>query len=1008
MTAALKQQGNNPQSAQSESRLGRIAHQLGTITQNVHHKKDLEPHALDEAAWQTYFQKGDVIEQIAKALAAKYNKSDKSKQPAQPTLTDRATIAKFLFEHYALVFGKTTQVRDLVREEHPLHKQWQVHQRIKATYKAMFDNASMKGLKGIHKRVPKDKKEMWGRIHQRANNQSVAHLVRLGKVIHYQAAEECKTVRAAWHTLQTTLDASPYWLSDGQAEIKRSEALVRVFKLAVSHAGRSLSDLTQWEGGDIFDNEDKASKGAVAQEFGERMKTIFGNDKESVFPSVWATDDALSEEARQLLEQTIQAWAQLRHASFHFKGRDGFLNELKRSLSSEPHTLAYPALDQLSKKLWDEDIITRKERIKKTLEAAHCETHLAQHQLESVYKTICGENVTRYGSTLDLPRLNRVLNRARNADLKVDTTNAQVSLPMPAKNEVLEKSPSARCQYVLLKMLYEQGFSSWMQEKNLYEVDKWIVRAIERSNIAAHAINGSNKNNKQPIESIQARATRLWQSIGQKTGHDFSNDLLDGKSPIAYFFHQLAAATATEFRVQRFYESNGEAAQEQAAFIDDLKCDVVAIAFAKYLGSKFSWLLQGLDGTQTCSINDLQKATTTASVEIWQQRLYYLIHFVPVGVVSRLLHQLRKWHILTAKGKDRAPTPDNLYAQCAQVLVLYLDMHDAKFDGGTAHQLDDDLLKKLKSCFESEADFATLFPQGAEADSRIPLRSLREMLRFGALDTLAPLFEKHPITHAEYERWQALQGQIDDAQNLRAELHSQWVEHKRNFDQVLQYQAALKICEAHRHLAHRVRLIDHVQLHNLMMAVLARLVDYAGLWERDLYFVTLALCHHHQIDLNSLFAHTDKHGNCFFDNGQIVKALRKAESDECFTKVHTTLSALFGETYLGGELNGLRNRFSHFNMLQKKESASINLTNEVNEARALMVYDRKLKNSVAKSILELIEREGFKLSWKTNNEHLLERASIQTKRITHLGNKAEEAHHSSNYCTMVAHLFGTT
>lgn len=78
------------------------------------------------------------------------------------------------------------------------------------------------------------------------------------------------------------------------------DAALDFFNPKPSHAGRSLSDLTQWEGGDIFDNEDKASKGAVAQEFGERMKTIFGNDKESVFPSVWATDDALSEEARQL------------------------------------------------------------------------------------------------------------------------------------------------------------------------------------------------------------------------------------------------------------------------------------------------------------------------------------------------------------------------------------------------------------------------------------------------------------------------------------------------------------------------------------------------------------------------------------------------------------------------------------------------------------------------------------------------------------------------------------
>jgi hypothetical protein len=61
------------------------------------------------------------------------------------------------------------------------------------------------------------------------------------------------------------------------------------------------------------------------------------------------------------------------------------------------------------------------------------------------------------------------------------------------------------------------------------------------------------------------------------------------------------------------------------------------------------------------------------------------------------------------------------------------------------------------------------------------------------------------------------------------------------------------------------------------------------------------------------------------------------------------LETLFGQTYLKGELVNVRNRFSHFNMLQGNTPA-LNLTQEINQARQLMAYDRKLKNAVSKSI----------------------------------------------------------
>ncbi len=899
MTSALNAQGK------LQKGKGRIAHQLQSIAGNVHHPSPFDAWTVDAATWNNYFAKGDVkgddvVTAIAKALKANHSKPAKpvaSKngasplqsppataqiQPRQAKLSDRATIAKHLFDHYGRVFGKDTTVKDLLDSAHAKHRLWLVHQRIKATYKALFDNASIEGLKHLHQRLPQNKGAMRTLIEQRKNNHDVSHLVRLGKVIHYHAAAEGKTVRAAWPDLRQQIESSPYWLSDGQAEIKRSEALVRVFKHAISHAGRTLTDLTQRTGGDIFLNAKKATENLSAQDCSERLSMLFGRSQGDLFPSSWGIDGQLSDALKTLLTQSIEAWAQLRHSSFHFKGRDGFLKALRdpRKPQQEPSDplTAHPALDELATPLWARDIKARQERIKQTLEGAHCEQHLDQTQLQAVFDAISGKEGLRLSSELPLPRLNRVLTRAQNTQSKVTAGDQSINLPSPAKREALERNPASRCQYVLLKLLYEQSFAPWLLKKSFHEINKWITQAVEYTQTNARKLNGQGV---QPSETIDARASSLWQSVSR----ELASQVLQGQNLMAYFFDQLAAATATEFRVQRYYEPDAEAARKQAAYIDNLKCDVVAMAFIKYLQEKFSWLLSALPGTAQSAVKDLSPntanaaSTTGSKVEDWQKRLYYLMHFVPVDVASQLLHQLRKWHILSTQEKDLA-SGEPLYEQCAQVLTLYLDMHDAKFDGGVAYHLGDKEREQLQGFFKRLEDFEKHFPraQGTQADSRIPLRPLRELMRFGALGRLSPLFTKHCITQRECERFEALQQEIENAQSERETLHALWVKCPKTFPKKQRYGEVLNICQEHRHLSHRVRLLDQVKLHNLLIAVLARLADYAGLWERDLYFVTLALCYQQQLNLTTLFAATGKHGNQF-DGGQIVEALRQIQPD---------------------------------------------------------------------------------------------------------------------------------
>jgi hypothetical protein len=98
----------------------------------------------------------------------------------------------------------------------------------------------------------------------------------------------------------------------------------------------------------------------------------------------------------------------------------------------------------------------------------------------------------------------------------------------------------------------------------------------------------------------------------------------------------------------------------------------------------------------------------------------------------------------------------------------------------------------------------------------------------------------------------------------------------------------------------------------------------------------------------------------------------------------------------------------------------------VNQTRSLMAYDRKLKNAVSKSVMELMAREGIRLRWEMKIEgeaHDLAATELSSCCAEHLGGKQltlgddgsksekvplEERLHSDGCVEMLAAAFGGT
>ncbi len=962
-------------------RASRIAAQAESIARNVHGEREPASREWTDADWTAFFSAGDVAKEIYAASKQETDKKSNQRRNAKPTLS-RTHAGKALYAHYAKLFVEKGALLTIEQAKTQKPGLLALHTAIKAAYKSILDRKKVE-----LKHLPRDKVELQTRMGQQAQNRTLAELVRLGKVIHYEASDGATGDSPSNWPTADTINNSRFWLSDGQTEIKRNEALVRVWKQVITFASQTLAD---WSGGtvenDILLNIDEAAGVNFNNDaFVAKCDLLFGDHSDKF-------KGGNLEDRKLVLKAALQGWAQLRHNSFHFKGRQGFVDALQPQAGPLP--AAGSATDEAIAELWKLDKAGRVSRLIATLRGVHADYFFDQDQLDQ----LAGLVLPMPEERLPIPRFNRVLVRAAkvwsHARAHWRDGDVELGLPAPGKRKEL-LVPARQCQYTALKLAYERAFPQWMEAQSAATLNGWIKAAVDRA----------------------TKASKINSNLAQARMAVFG--LLADEEKLGDFLDRITAETASEYRVQRGYGHDAEKAQEQAEHLEELRCDVFAQGFAAWLAEqKLDWLckLDPAAAPPAEPTSDLEKiaqplepADADSSQGAWQRHFYFLLHMVPVEDVSKLLHQLRKWQVLETKAKATKAKATNattqvIVNQAQYVLALYLDMHDASQDGGKQISVD----AAFRNLFEQPADFDKLFrnPTDLKADKFVPVRGLREMQRFGVLKVLLPVLTSRKISHSYVEKLAALEAgesssRIAIAQEARESLHALWVKEKTKFsdDNKMKYEAALETVTQHRHLAAHVRLVNAVRLFRLVQQVLARLADYAGLWERDMYFVSLALVHQKGCKIATTFPGKNDDGN-FLENGQIVEAVRGST-------LKADIEKLFGAGFLdnGGTVK-IRNTLAHFNMLRKTEP--LDLTRLVTDTRTLMAYDRKLKNAVSVSIKELLDREGLDLSWRMEN-HKLEKAQIKSRQATHLGTTCiKEALHGEDFVRMVADVFASS
>jgi len=1003
---------------------------VAAATLKRHDNKDRaasKPDFIGEAdmmARYKYSRRGDIAARVRNKILAKF---ERAKSPVYILAVEELRAV------WGDVFGAAAPTFAAAQKQNP--EMLALHEAVKDFYKRLLKgkplfpeklrallppgkDAKAKKIELIRQRLeeilPKDMDALLRLMQAKKQNSNINHLIRLGRIIHYQAAENAKKAGESEPALlddnaaalknfpsAAELETSRFWTSQGQMEIKQNEAFVRVWRRAIAFAARALKD---WA-----DPENKIDGNKTDVLISDGQAQVFANFDEEYnakkILSLFGMELPSSVSGQEFLRRMLNTVGITRNAIFHFKGLKSFITSLDKEWKIKEKSKdeaqeqyeqraaqeqsALNALLNFAAQVYAQAQARKYVLLRKDLEAVQIQHYLGQEQIRALWAEITAAEP----SILPLPKLKRVLQRAENA------WKGEDRLPLPvylsAQERGKEYGAAANCQYAVLKMLYDKPFKNWLEKLSTERLNGFIDKSIRRSTQSAQKLNGGNKSDPER-ELIESRAAKL--------------DRLQDGEKLERFFFKLTAKTATEMRVQKGYDSNGEAAAKQAGYIEDLKCDLIAHAFAAYLqeekqnGRSLAFVLKidtvKADKKRLFTFSSLE-ATAPQKAEKWQEKLYLLLHLVPVQEVSSLRQQIRKWGICVGEETANARAGKLEPKQILETLDLYIAMHDAQFSfiesiPGFERE---NAVKEAESFFADPAGFAKIFPrvnvlktpenpQGKDENKHLPIRELRELQRFGDA-ALHELYRAHKISHDAVARWLAAEAGIGEKQQRLMKLHEDWSrakkQAKKDWEQGQpgkEYAALLAEVAKHRHLTAEVRLQNPLRLHRLLMAVLTRLIDYSGLFERDLYFTLLALLHKSGAEKSTVKkAFTDKGGR--FQRGQIPELVGDKDSEgKPYIKDANLLTEL-KRLFDFDKIKDIRDKFAHLNAMQGNGYV-INLTREVNNGRRLMAYDRKLKNAVSKSVIELLEREGLLLEWDCRN-HQLENARLKVKQAQHLG-----------------------
>jgi hypothetical protein len=1015
-----------------------------------------------------YFAPDDLGQDIAARIRAKCLAS-----PPPNQKINSAYIGQLIYEHFGSLTGKTeansdarmrlwylnTAVRDFYRKlTTTIRFQKAVEEAAKrAEFGEPADGKKKPKKLRLELILPADSEALLRAMGARRRNAQFSELIRLGKLV----AHASDTVETPTTTL---LKERMDWFatSDGQSEIKRNEAFVRVWRSAVAQSFGTLralvdpesdfADLSSNNEGEENDNPGKS--GAVSRQaalhlrvdrFNQHIKLVFGAKQIDGQSRAGIFSFEAENQTREL------AWALMRLASvvrnrvshFIIKGRllqlikGGALNAVEDMPGLDtPHRgggNAAPFVLQKFDLLLEFDEALDWQIVIDSLDGLKAGNYLDEDQVTQVIDELIA---TDSDPEISVPRFMAMMQRAKG--LMLAAADTEVALPGIGGIELKDHEQTSeldRLKLGLLRLLYQRGFQAWLAEQDDGSggLSNFISACFDAKRARSAAAAEKQKREYIDVDTLLTdfdltRFTTLKDLFGelQRLGMQTNGDHLR-------------------------YNPDRDRQSALSREIEQFRQELIADLFALYLDDKgLEWvcdLSEPNDAQEPIDLSttNLPEGHRTGNPDRQchehEAQFYAWLYLLPVETVSHLRHQFRKTIALEKRAvaqqstevkagvqplDDAALAAENaLVVNMDRLMALYVRVQGAGF-AGNEHEGSANKLAGL--LYEDAAQFDRLFSEAAENhdESIAGTRSgLREILRFGHLSALEPVFKHHKVTTKEVteqvERVPETAQWFADKRKLHDEIFA--IANTRDRDEAAltakcsEYAQLATKCTLHNFSVKAARLNDHIRAHHMMVAVVSRLVDFALMWERDRFYLLLGMLYRQWTDDGHSFEFCKRDGEFgikrAIENGKdhfmpiwnemdgfaLHNELRFwSKVDFLCTDFKKQFVRQFGDpnpkfvteqhaydvqadrnakptrpakqfNYRTGKKQ-IRNDLAHYNVLHPKRGRRINLTYLVNAVRSLFGHDRKMKNVIPRAIADVLAREGVTIAWQLVEDRL--------------------------------------
>ena len=771
-----------------------------------------------------------------------------------------------------------------------------------------------------------------------------------------------------------------YYLQDGEiatsdfiARNRQNEAFLRNIIGVSSVAYFSLRNILETEnenditgrmrGKTVKNNkgEEKYVSGEVDKIYNENKQNEVKENLKMFYSYDFNMDN--KNEIEDFFANIDEAISSIRHGIVHFnlelEGKDIFA--FKNIVPSE-----------ISKKMFQNEINEKKLKLKifKQLNSANVFRYLEKDRILDYLRSTRFEFVNK--NIPFVPSFTKLYDRID--DLKI---SLNIYWKTPKTNDDIKTKEITDAQIYLLKNIYYGKFLDYFMSRNgnFFEISREVIKL--------------NKNNKKNVKT------------GFYKLQKFEN--LEARSPKEY----LA-------KVQSLYIINvaNQDEEEKNTYIDFIQ-KVFLKGFITYLANnrRLSLMYIGSDEEVNNSLAEKKqefdkfwrKYEENNDIEI-PDEINEFLKEIKLGKILKNSAKLNIFYLILKllNNKEFTNLKGNLekYHSANEVNIFSDELELINF-----LNLDNN---KVKEDFEFEADEIGKFLNfnGNKIKNReelkkfdttkmyfykeniIKYRAYYNIKKYGMLNLLEKIADKagYKISIEELKKYSNKKNEIEKNHKMQENLHRKYArprkDEKFTDEDYESYKQAIKNIEEYTHLKNKVEFNELNLLQGLLLRILHRLVGYTSIWERDLRFRLKGEFPENQY-IEEIFNFENKK-NMKYKSGQIVEKYIKFykelhQNDE--VKINKYSSANIKVLKQEKKDLYIRNYIAHFNYIPHAE---ISLLEVLENLRKLLSYDRKLKNAVMKSVVDILKEYGFVVKFKIGADKKIEIQSLKSEEIVHL------------------------